>query len=128
MADKKDSSKEEKVKSTEPAYMNAGNNPQKNTVRIDGADYDIETLPNVAKIAIEHLVAIDKEVQRLEMARAGFAQAIKSVMEGDDAPAPVSGVPNSKRPPEDKIARKESRADLKIVPDAEINSEPVAPV
>ncbi len=62
-----------------------------NTVRIDGADYEVETLPNVAKIAIEHLVAIDKEVQRLEMARAGFAQAIKSVMDGPDAPEPVGG-------------------------------------
>jgi len=108
MADKN----EEKVKSTEPAYI------QKNTVRIDGADYDVESLPNVAKIAIEHLVAIDKEVQRLEMARAGFAQAIKAVMEGDEAPTPVEGspVPNSKRPPESKVARSESKADLKIVP------------
>jgi len=61
-----------------------------NTVRIDGNEYDVETLPDVAKIAIEHLVSIDKEVQRLEMARAGFAQAIKSVMEGDDAPTPVA--------------------------------------
>ena len=64
---------------------------QKNTVRIDGSEYDVETLPQVAKIAIEHLVSIDKEVQRLEMARAGFAQAIKSVMDGDDAPDPVDG-------------------------------------
>ena len=119
MADKKD----DKVKSTEPAYM------QKNTVRIDGADYEVESLPSVAKIAIEHLVAIDKEVHRLEMARAGFAQAIKSVMDGDDAPTPVSGVPNSKRPPEDKVARKEHRADLKIVPDPEVpGDEPVAAV
>lgn len=65
---------------------------QKNTVRIDGNEYDVDTLPNVAKIAIEHLVNIDKEVQRLEMARAGFAQAIKAVMDGDDAPTPVGGV------------------------------------
>ena len=118
MADKK----EEKVKSTEPAYMN------KNTVRIDGADYEIETLPNVAKIAIEHLVAIDKEVQRAEMARAGFAQAIKAVMEGDEAPDPVSGVPNSKRPPDSKVAKTESGAKLKIVPDPSEQRDPVAPV
>jgi hypothetical protein len=118
MADKK----EEKVKSTDPAYMN------KSTVRIDGADYDIETLPNVAKIAIEHLVAIDKEVQRAEMARAGFAQAIKAVMEGDEAPEPVSGVPNSKRPPADKVAREVKGADLKIVPDPSEQTDPVAPV
>lgn len=119
MADKKD----EKVKSTEPAYM------QKNTVRIDGADYEVDSLPPVAKIAIEHLVAIDKEVQRLEMARAGFAQAIKSVMEGDEAPTPVSGVPNSQKPPADKVSRKESRADLKIVPDPEVSGDdPVAAV
>ena len=98
-----------------PAYANV----QKNTVRIDGADYDVATLPNVAKIAIEHLVAIDKEVQRLEMARAGFAQAIKSVMDGDEAPTPVEGspLPNSKRPPESKVARTEQGAKLKIVPD-----------
>ena len=118
MADKK----EEKVKSTEPAYMN------KSTVRIDGADYDIETLPNVAKIAIEHLVAIDKEVQRAEMARAGFAQAIKAVMEGDEAPEPVSGVPNSKRPPDSKVAKTEQGAKLKIVPDPSEQTDPVAPV
>ena len=118
MADKK----EEKVKSTEPAYF------QKNTVRIDGADYDVESLPNVAKIAIEHLVAIDKEVQRLEMARAGFAQAIKAVMEGPDAPTPVSGVPNSNRPPAIKVAKEVKGADLKIVPDPSENTEPVAPV
>lgn len=62
-----------------------------NTVKIDGKDYEIATLPDIAKVAIEHLMAIDKDVQRLEMARAGFAQAIKSVMEGDDAPAPVGG-------------------------------------
>jgi hypothetical protein len=62
----------------------------KNTVKIDGSEYLVDTLPEVAKIAIEHLVAIDKESQRLEMARAGFAQAIKSVMSGDDAPAPVA--------------------------------------
>ena len=123
MADKK----EEKVKSTEPAYMNQ---TQKNTVRIDGADYDVETLPNVAKIAIEHLVAIDKEVQRAEMARAGFAQAIKSVMEGDEAPSPVEGspLPNSKRPPESKVAKTESRSDLKIVPDPSEHTDPVAAV
>ena len=66
----------------------------KNTVKIDGKDYDVETLPVVAKIAIEHLVTIDKEVQRLEMARAGFAQAIKSVMEGDDAPSPIESESN----------------------------------
>ena len=120
MADKK----EEKVKSTEPAYM------QKSTVRIDGADYDVETLPNVAKIAIEHLVAIDKDVQRMEMARAGFAQAIKSVMDGDEAPTPVEGspLPNSKRPPEGKIAKSESKADLRIVPVPEPDSDPVASV
>jgi hypothetical protein len=120
--------KEEKVKSTEPAYF------QKNTVRIDGADYNVETLPNVAKIAIEHLVAIDKEVQRLEMARAGFAQAIKAVMEGPEAPKPVEGspLPNSKRPPESKIAKSVATptggADLKIVPAPSENADPVAPV
>jgi|GEM_PF-2002018 len=121
MADKKDKIN---VKSTEPAYMN------RNTVRIDGADYEVETLPNVAKIAIEHLVAIDKQVQRAEMARAGFAQAIKSVMEGDEAPTPVEGSPppNSQRPPPDKVAKSESRADLKIVPDPSEQSDPVAPV
>ena len=120
--------KEEKVKSTEPAYI------QKSTVRIDGADYNVESLPNVAKIAIEHLVAIDKEVQRLEMARAGFAQAIKSVMEGPEAPEPVEGspTPNSKRPPESKIAKSVATptggADLKIVPDPSAQTDPVAPV
>ena len=119
MADKKDKIN---VKSTEPAYF------QKNTVRIDGADYDVESLPNVAKIAIEHLVAIDKEVQRLEMARAGFAQAIKAVMDGPEAPTPVSGVPNSKRPPANKVAKEVKGADLKIVPDPSENTEPVAPV
>ena len=62
----------------------------RNTVKIDGKDYLVATLPDVAKIAIEHLVAIDKNVQRLEMARAGFAQAIKSIMEGDEAPEPIS--------------------------------------
>ena len=117
MADKK----EDQVN---PAYANI----QKNTVRIDGADYEVETLPNVAKIAIEHLVAIDKEVQRLEMARAGFAQAIKSVMDGDEAPTPVSGVPNSKRPPEEKVARSETKTNLKIVPDPSEQSDPVAAV
>ena len=109
----------------DPAYF------QKNTVRIDGADYEVETLPNVAKIAIEHLVAIDKEVQRLEMSRAGFAQAIKAVMEGDEAPSPVEGspLPNSKRPPENKVARSETKgADLKIVPDPSEQRDPVAPV
>ena len=120
MADEKKG--KSKIKSTEPAYM------QKNTVRIDGADYEVESLPPVAKIAIEHLVAIDKEVQRLEMARAGFAQAIKSVMEGDEAPTPVSGVPNSQRPPEDKVARTEQGAKLKIVPDPEPGDDPVAAV
>lgn len=76
---------------------------QKNTVRIDGNEYDVDSLPNVAKIAIEHLVSIDKEVQRLEMARAGFAQAIKAVMDGDDAPTPVGGVKVKKdvEPPKD---------------------------
>ena len=64
---------------------------ERNTVKIDGKDYLIETLPDIAKVAIEHLMAIDKESQRLEMARAGFAQAIKSVMTGDDAPEPVGG-------------------------------------
>lgn len=63
----------------------------KNTVKIDGKEYLVDTLPEVAKIAIEHLVAIDKESQRLEMARAGFAQAIKSVMSGEEAPEPVEG-------------------------------------
>ena len=71
---------------------------QKNTVRIDGNEYDVDTLPTVAKIAIEHLVSIDKEVQRLEMARAGFAQAIKAVMDGDDAPKPVGGFKVKKAP------------------------------
>ena len=71
---------------------------QKNTVRIDGNEYDVDTLPTVAKIAIEHLLSIDKEVQRLEMARAGFAQAIKAVMDGDDAPKPVGGVKVKKAP------------------------------
>jgi hypothetical protein len=60
-----------------------------NTVKIDGKDYVIADLPDVAKVAIEHLMAIDKESQRMEMARAGFAQAIKSVMESEEAPAPV---------------------------------------
>jgi len=59
------------------------------TVKIDGNDYVIADLPDVAKVAIEHLMAIDKESQRMEMARAGFAQAIKSVMDSDDAPVPV---------------------------------------
>mgnify|MGYP006172424909 CR=1 FL=1 len=115
---------EERVKSTDPAYF------QKNTVRIDGADYEVETLPNVAKIAIEHLVAIDKDVQRAEMARAGFAQAIKAVMEGPDAPTPIEGspLPNSQRPSEDKVARSESKADLKLVPDPSEQRDPVAPV
>ena len=62
---------------------------EQNTVKIDGNDYVIADLPDVAKVAIEHLMMIDKEQQRLEMARAGFAQAIKSVMEGDDAPSPI---------------------------------------
>jgi hypothetical protein len=62
----------------------------RNTVKIDGKDYVIADLPDVAKVAIEHLMAIDKESQRLEMSRAGFAQAIKSVMESDDAPTPVN--------------------------------------
>jgi hypothetical protein len=94
-----------------PAYF------EKNTVRIDGADYDVETLPNVAKIAIEHLVAIDKEVQRLEMARAGFAQAIKAVMDSDEAPEPVGGEKNSLKPPASKVGKSTSKADLKIVPE-----------
>ena len=42
MADKKDKIN---VKSTAPAYI------QKNTVRIDGADYDVESLP---KVTITH--------------------------------------------------------------------------
>ena len=88
---------------------------QRNTVRIDGADYEVETLPNVAKIAIEHLVAIDKEVQRLEMARAGFAQAIKSVMDGPEAPKPVSGTPNSQKPKES--ANSKGKPNLNVVPD-----------
>ena len=114
MADKKDDQ-------VNPAYANL----QKNTVRIDGADYDVDTLPNVAKIAIDHLVAIDKEVQRAEMARAGFAQAIKAVMEGDEAPTPVDGspLPNSKRPPEKKVAKSETKANLKIVPGVVASSE-----
>jgi len=64
---------------------------EQNTVKIDGNDYVIADLPDVAKVAIEHLMAIDKESQRMEMARAGFAQAIKAVMESDDAPTPVEG-------------------------------------
>jgi len=116
----------EKEDQVNPAYANI----QKNTVRIDGADYNVDTLPNVAKIAIEHLVAIDKSVQRAEMARAGFAQAIKAVMEGDEAPTPVEGspLPNSKRPPPDKVARSETKANLKIVPDPSEQTDPVAPV
>lgn len=124
MADKNKTGKPP-VESTEPAYLTKEAN--RNTVRIDGADYDVESLPSVAKIAIEHLVAIDKEVQRLEMARAGFAQAIKSVMEGDEAPTPVSGVPNSKRPPEEKVGNREQRANLKIVPDPVGSDDQVAP-
>tara|TARA_B110001454_G_scaffold212093_1_gene228491 strand:+ start:1186 stop:1476 length:291 start_codon:yes stop_codon:yes gene_type:complete len=69
-----------------------------NTVRIDGKQYEVDSLPDVAKISIEHLVAIDKEVQRLEMARAGFAQAIKAIMDGPDAPEPIA-VPESTEPP-----------------------------
>lgn len=89
---------------------------QKNTVRIDGADFDVDSLPNVAKIAIEHLVSIDKEVQRLEMARAGFAQAIKSVMDGPEAPEPVSGVRNSTPPTEGKPpVNGKGEPDLKVV-------------
>jgi len=61
-----------------------------NTVKIDGKNYEVDSLPDIARVAIEHLVAIDKEQQRLEMARAGFAQAVKTSMEGDDAPAPVA--------------------------------------
>jgi hypothetical protein len=91
---------------------------QRNTVRIDGADYEVETLPNVAKIAIEHLVAIDKEVQRLEMARAGFAQAIKSVMDGPEAPKPVGGTPNSQKKDEaNKSANSKGKPNLNVVPD-----------
>ena len=102
----------------------AGENVKmQNTVRIDGADYEVETLPNVAKIAIEHLIAIDKAVQRLEMARAGFAQAIKSAMEGPDAPGPVGGQRNSdnKEPTEKTNAKK--GPDLKVVPEekADVN-------
>ncbi len=102
----------------------AGENVKmQNTVRIDGADYEVETLPNVAKIAIEHLVAIDKEVQRLEMARVGFAQAIKSVMDGPDAPEPVDGQRNSdnEKPTEKTNAKK--GPDLKVVPEekADVN-------
>lgn len=82
-----------------------------NTVRIDGNDYDVETLPSVAKIAIEHLVSIDKEVQRLEMARAGFAQAIKAVMDGDEAPDPVSGAKVDGGKPKTKTEP------LKVVPE-----------
>ena len=102
----------------------AGENVKmQNTVRIDGADYEVETLPNVAKIAIEHLIAIDKAVQRLEMARAGFAQAIKSSMEGPDAPGPVGGQRNSdnEKPTEKTNAKK--GPDLKVVPEekADVN-------
>jgi len=61
-----------------------------NTVKIDGKNYAVADLPDVAKIAIEHLVGIDKEVQRLEMARAGFAQAVKSIMDSDEAPEPIA--------------------------------------
>ena len=85
-----------------------------NTVRIDGNDYDVETLPSVAKIAIEHLVSIDKEVQRLEMARAGFAQAIKAVMDGDEAPDPVSGAKVDKV---DGGKPKTKTEPLKVVPE-----------
>jgi hypothetical protein len=60
-----------------------------NVVTIDGKQYDVASLPDVAKVAIDHLMAIDKSSQRLEMARAGFAQAIKSIMDGDDAPTPI---------------------------------------
>jgi len=84
--------------------MSNENVVQKNTVRIDGSEYDVETLPTVAKIAIEHLVSIDKEVQRLEMARAGFAQAIKAVMDGDEAPDPVDG-PKVKEAPKAAVAK-----------------------
>ena len=115
MADKNKTEKPP-VESTDPAYLTKEAN--KSTVRIDGADYDVESLPSVAKIAIEHLVAIDKEVQRMEMARAGFAQAIKSVMEGDDAPTPVS---------EEKVGNREQRANLKVVPDPVDPAEQVAP-
>jgi len=50
------------------------------------------------------LVSIDKEVQRLEMARAGFAQAIKAVMDGDEAPDPVDG-PKVKEAPKAAVAK-----------------------
>jgi hypothetical protein len=69
-----------------------------NTVRIDGKQYEVDSLPDVAKISIEHLVAIDKEVQRLEMARAGFAQAIKAIMDGDDAPDPIGAAEGTEPP------------------------------
>ena len=101
----------------------AGENVKmQNTVRIDGANYEVETLPNVAKIAIEHLVAIDKEVQRLEMARVGFAQAIKSVMDGPEAPEPVGGQRNSDKKPTEKTNAKKG-PDLKVVPEekADVN-------
>lgn len=65
------------------------------TVKIDGKDYVVADLPTVAKVAIDHLMAIDKESQRLEMARAGFAQAIKQVFDGEDAPTPVGGAETS---------------------------------
>lgn len=71
------------------AIENEVNVQVKQTVKIDGKDYVVEDLPVVAKVAIDHLMAIDKESQRLEMARAGFAQAIKQVFEGPDAPTPV---------------------------------------
>tara|TARA_B100000929_G_scaffold242378_1_gene199837 strand:- start:349 stop:678 length:330 start_codon:yes stop_codon:yes gene_type:complete len=91
---------------------------QKNTVRIDGADFDVDSLPNVAKIAIEHLVSIDKEVQRLEMARAGFAQAIKSVMDGPEAPEPVSGVRNSTKTADTKAnGNSKGKPTLEVVPE-----------
>ena len=34
---------------------------EQNTVKIDGNDYVIADLPDIAKVAIEHLMMIDKE-------------------------------------------------------------------
>ena len=81
------------------------------TVKIDGKDYVVADLPVVAKVAIDHLMAIDKESQRLEMARAGFAQAIKQVFEGEDAPTPVGGAKTS----EPEVSGDASKPTLEVV-------------
>ena len=86
-----------------------------NTVRIDGKQYEVNSLPDVAKISIEHLVAIDKEVQRLEMARAGFAQAIKAIMDGDDAPDPIDTAESSAPP----VPPTSEVSPLKVVPSSD---------